>query len=181
MEGGGGVSFLWVTETPPLTIAGKKRRNGWVGGGGFKSALEVCLRGGGGVSKSVWGMELGHTPGPRLGPSQQPAAGRSQPAHCFFSAQAQRTVYLRKSRKSLRILHFITSEIAHHNWNYHFAWSHHFFHCEVIILSLAKVKGLQSRQKQGPKNASILQEHGSRHDRSDNMSLTTYYFECGSL
>ena len=57
----------------------------------------------------------------------------------------------------------------------------HFSHFDAMISSLAKVMGLQSRQKQGPKTAS-LQEHTSRHgkviqhDRSDNVSHTTYYF-----
>ena len=51
-----------------------------------------------------------------------------------------------------------------------------------MALSLAKVMGLQSRQKQGPKFLQLHQEHDSRHgqviqhDRNDNISHTTYVF-----
>ena len=46
--------------------------------------------------------------------------------------------------------HFITSKSVHHDRNGHFA--RNFIHYDPMISSLAKVMGLQSRQKQGPKN-----------------------------
>ena len=55
------------------------------------------------------------------------------------------------------------------------------FPFDVIISSLTKVMGLQSRQIKDP-NFHLLKEHTSscgkviRHDRSDNISHTTYYF-----
>ena len=94
MEGGGGVSFLWVTETPhPIDHRWWIKEETGGGWGGVKSALEVCLRGGGGVSKSAWGMELGHTPGPRLGPSvvffvllhKQKSSTKKVPNHHFLT------------------------------------------------------------------------------------------------
>ena len=73
----------------------------------------------------------------------------------------------------------MTSKLVHDDRNGHFACD--FFQCEVMISSLVKVVGLQSRQKNDP-FFHRHQEHGSRHgkvvqyDRSDNISHTTYLF-----
>ena len=56
----------------------------------------------------------------------------------------------RKCHQS-RILNLVTNKTFHHDCNDHI--TSYFFHFDVVILSLAKVRGLQSRQKQGPKNA----------------------------
>ena len=80
---------------------------------------------------------------------------------------------------SSEIFHFMTSKVVHDDRNGDFACV--FFHCEVIVSSLAKFVGLQSRQKKDP-FFHRHQEHGSRHanvvqhDRSDNISHTTYLF-----
>ena len=73
----------------------------------------------------------------------------------------------------------MTRKLVHDDRNSHFACD--FFQCEVMISSLANVVGLQSRQKIDP-FFHRHQEHRSRHakvvqhDRSDNISHTTYLF-----
>ena len=77
---------------------------------------------------------------------------------------------------SFRILNFMTNKIIHDDRNGHI--TSNFYSFDAMISSLAKVMGLQSRQKKGPKF--VLQEHSSRHgkviqhDRNDNISHTTY-------
>ena len=49
-----------------------------------------------------------------------------------------------------------------------------FFHCGAMKSPLAKVMGLQSRQKQvGPKNASTHKKYSTRHRKDIQFSLTT--------
>ena len=50
---------------------------------------------------------------------------------------------------SYRIVNLMTNKIVHHDKNGHI--TSNFFRFDAMISSLAKVMGLQSRQKQGPK------------------------------
>ena len=79
------------------------------------------------------------------------------------------------SEFSSQILHFIASKVVHDDRNGHFACG--FFHYEVMISSLAKVVGLQSRQKKRPIFDRLQEWHGKvvRHHRIDNISHTTYW------
>ena len=52
-----------------------------------------------------------------------------------------------------RIFQFMTSKIVHHERNDHIICN--FFDFDAMISSLAKVMGLQSCQKQGPKTTSL--------------------------
>ena len=56
----------------------------------------------------------------------------------------------------------MTSKLVHDDRNGHFACD--FFQCEVMISSLVKVVGLQSRQKNDP-FFHRHQEHSSRHGK----------------
>ena len=76
----------------------------------------------------------------------------------------------------------MTSKLVHDDRNGPFACD--FFQCEVMISSLVKVVGLQSRQKNDP-FFHRHQEHGStncrhgkvvQYDRSDTISHITYLF-----
>ena len=49
---------------------------------------------------------------------------------------------------SFRISHFMTNKIVHHDRNGRI--TSNFFRFDAMISSLAKIMGLQSRQKQGP-------------------------------
>ena len=73
----------------------------------------------------------------------------------------------------------MTKKVVHHDRNGRFACN--FFHCDVIIFHEQKLWALKVVKNEDPK-MQLLHEHGSRrgkviqHDRSDNISHTTYLF-----
>ena len=87
---------------------------------------------------------------------------------------------------SSQIFHFLTSKVNHNDRNGHITCN--FFHCQAMISSFTKVMGPQSRkivEKTEVENCYCMLRHKAydseirkciQHNRSDDISHTTYYF-----